>query len=343
MIQKNGICFLGAWIDACSLWRLYMPHLNYPGSSFFCFANNPDFNLISAHEIVVVQRCCTEQQFHFIQLMPKLGIKVIYDLDDDIWDIPKFNPAERVLAPHKQGFMACIRIVDMVTVSTHFLAKAVRANVRNMVHAQTGKPIPIVVAENKIDERMFAAPVRNERLTIGWAGSSSHIGDLAIVESAILDLAPRCPDVLFEFRGCDPPESITKLVNFRWKTWMPVAEYGARMPLWGWHIALAPLVDHSFNDAKSCIKAVEAAYCRTPCLASWTRPYDEFCSHDPELRWLLCAGQGNWAPKLRELINDGARREELGQRAHAVMRKHYSWQSGQHEGWEQALATVRTL
>jgi glycosyltransferase involved in cell wall biosynthesis len=99
---------------------------------------------------------------------------------------------------------------------------------------------------------------------------------------------------------------------------------------------LAPLVDNNFNAAKSNIKVLESAYCGVPCLASWIEPYDNFCSHDRELRWLLCQGSLGWEKKLRELIHDKARREDLGKRAKAVATEHYTW-NGEHAGWNQIL------
>lgn len=338
--RENAIVFLGAWIDACSLWRLYMPHLNLPGSSFYCFAQKPAYELIAGNDVVVVQRCCTKPQFDFLHTMQALELKIVYDLDDDVWDIPDFNPAHGVLTKYRNGFNSCIRMVDVVSVSTQTLAKTVKKNVRQMVNMRTGKEIPIIVAENRIDLRLFAEPVQREKVIVGWAGSSSHVGDLLLVQDVLKECAVDYPQAEFQFRGLEPPSELRKLLNVTHMPWMPVAEYGARMPRWGWTIALAPLVEHPFNDAKSGIKMLEAAYCGIPCLASWCRPYDEFTSKDPELRWLLCAGESSWRKKLRELLNDPARREELGKRNQRVAVDYYSF-ANRHEGWEQVFQAVK--
>jgi hypothetical protein len=336
---------LAASIDACALWRLFMPHLSLPGSGFYCFMQQPSFDIISTYEVAVVQRCCTTEQFRFIETAARFGLKIVYDLDDDVWDLPEYNPAHSILNQYKQGFNTCIRIVDMVTVSTRMLAKVVRKNVKTMVNARTGKEIPIRVCENRMQERLFVSPVAPvSPLLVGWAGSSSHIGDLKLVELAVIACAKERPDVMFEFRGCELPvdSKILELKNYRHRYWMPVAEYGARMPMWGWGLALAPVTEHPFNDSKSCIKMVEAAYCKIPTLASWVRPYDEFCGWDKELIWLLCAGTSSWERKMRELINDDARRIELGERCYKVMKEHYSLDKP-HESWQQVIAEVRAL
>lgn len=341
--RENPVVFLAAWIDACSLWRLYMPHLNMPGSGFFCFANKPDWSLISGNNIAVVQRCCTAPQFDFIKTCAQLEMKIVYDLDDNVWSLPEYNPAHELLQKYKEGFKACIRIVDAVTVSTKTLAKEVKKHVKDLTNPRTGKQVPIFVTENRIDERLFTEPyIDTKRLIVGWAGSSSHVGDLKLIEDVILRVAAAHPKVMFEFRGCNPPESMKEVSNIRHQYWTPVAEYGMRMPRWAWSIAMAPVTDHEFNGSKSCIKQIEAAYCKIPCLASWVQPYDEFCSWDPELKWLLCAGPSSWERKLTELINDPARREYLGQRMYNVMVEHYSFRQT-HLQWKQVFDEVKAL
>lgn len=337
--RPNSVCFLPAQIDACALWRLFMPHLAMPGSGFYCFAQKPAFELIAQYDVAIVQRCCTASQQQFINNAAMLGMKVIYDLDDDVWDLPPYNPAHAMLSQFRQGFTNCIRMVDLVTVSTQTLAKTVRRNVKMMVNGRTGKEIQIAVCENKLLESLFVPPVMpsKTKTVIGWGGSSSHIGDLELVLEGVKEAA-KLPDVVVEFRGCDiPPGSgLTQLSNFRHKYWMPVSEYGGRMPLWGWNIALAPVTDHPFNASKSCIKMIEAAYCHVPCLASWVRPYEEFTHWDKELEWLLCAGQSSWTKKILELVNDRARREELGERCYKVLQEHYTLTSPVTD-WERAV------
>ena len=95
--RNNSVCFLGAWLDACSLWRFYYPHQNIPGSSFYFFANQPNFDVIAGCDVLVVQRCCSLPQFNFINTCRALGSRIIYDPDDDVWDLPEYNPAHKPL------------------------------------------------------------------------------------------------------------------------------------------------------------------------------------------------------------------------------------------------------
>ena len=325
-----------------------MPSIEMPSSKFYCFSMKPDMEMLAGYDTCVVQRCSTQQQYDLLTTFKQLDMKIVYDLDDDVWDLPEYNPAHQQLNAHREGFKHCIRMVDAVTVSTKTLANIVRKNVPKMVNAKTGKVIPIFVVENRINENIFAVPRKADKTIVGWAGSTSHSGDLPLLEKAVLTNAAEFPDVVFEFRGHAPgsgpfgiKSELPTLPNYRFMPWSAVPEFGARMPLWGWSVALAPVTTHPFNESKSCIKMLEAAYCKIPCLASWIRPYDEFCSCDPDLKWLLCPGESAWTNKLRELLNDPARRDALGNKMHEVMRREYSF-TRPHEGWETVFSFLRT-
>lgn len=342
--RKNSVVFLAAHTDACALWRLFMPHVAIRESGFFYFEQKPDWSKIAAFDTVVVQRLCTNAQLEFLRVCAGLGMRIIYDLDDNVWEIPEYNPAHRTLNAYREGFNACIRMVHAVSVSTRELAASVRKHVgkKQMTHLTTGMDIPIVVVENRIEERLFARPVQPNSLLVGWAGSSSHIGDLVLVEDAIVACSREFPQTTFQFRGCVLAEDskIRNVQGFQHVLWTPVAEYAARMPVWGWSIALAPVQDIRFNAAKSCIKMIEAGYCGIPCLASWVRPYEEFCFHDKELQWLLCRTPGEFMRKLRVLLNEPERREDLGRRMRTVVDEHYSF-NRPHDGWEKVLEMAR--
>lgn len=344
--RNNSVAMLGSYLDACALWRLYMPHLNMPGSSFALFDKGVHYDQLAEKDIVIVQRCCTSQQYEMINTFHNMCMKVVYDLDDNMWNIPASNPAAAILGRLKEGFGHCMQNVDVVTVSTKTLANVVRKNVKNLRSVVTGKEIPIVVVENRIDMNYFAPPMpvaEGKRLKVGWGGSTSHMADLAVMMPAIEAVAKRHPEVDFEFRGLrNIPESVASLPNVSTHIWLPVAEYAQRMGTWGWDIALAPLVDEDFAKSKSNIKMQEAGHMSIPCLASWVTPYANFCSKDNELKWLLCITASQWELKLETLINDAAQRQHYGQRMNAVTRKYFSFEK-EHEGWKNLLSVVSSL
>jgi hypothetical protein len=341
------VVMLGAWLDSCALWRLFMPHMNLPGSGFFTFAGAPAYDRIASNEVAVVQRCYSKIQADFITVLGACGLRVVYDLDDNIWDIPPSNPVHRMFVANRAGFNTCIQLADMVTVSTLPLAKAVKRNVKPLINTRTGKAIPIRVCENRIEERMFVAPREQtfDECVVGWAGSDSHAADLALVENA-LEFAMKDPNVIVEFRGGSPARKsrLVGMPQYRHGPWMPVVEYASRMPLWKWNIALAPIQDNEFNRSKSNIKPVESGYCGVPCLMSAVEPYMDLCYRDPsgDLKWLLCLTPGQWNSKLQDLIYDPAKRDYYGKLLQKISLEHFSFRRP-HEGWINAFAEARTL
>src|ERR1700688_3005870 len=102
-----------------------MPYIAVPNSAFFLFMQQPKYELLAGFDTIVIQRACLEQQMTFIKICRQLGLRIIYDLDDDIWDIEKTNPAYGVLKKVQDGFAACIVMSDVVTVSTKHLQRVV--------------------------------------------------------------------------------------------------------------------------------------------------------------------------------------------------------------------------
>jgi glycosyltransferase involved in cell wall biosynthesis len=332
---------IASYIDGPALWRLYFSHLNLPGSAFYCFAGRPSFELITGHDIVIVQRMCLQTHMDFLKICKQLGLKIVMDLDDNVWELPEYNPAKKVFDSWGEGFKACLKMVDAISVSTPELEKAVRKHAGPLQSVYHGKDIPVFQISNKIDERVFAPVVQRKEKIIGWSGSSSHIGDLVLIEDALLQIKEMHPDVAIEFRGCQPSEKLKDIV--RHKTWSPVPEFCSRMPTWGWDIALAPLTDHNFNQSKTAIKVLESAYCHIPTLMSDVKPYGRFASKDKALQWLLCDRTEDWVSKLHALLTDDAKRVELGEKSYQVMHEHHSWQSGPHEGWQRLFNHLNGL
>ena len=317
-----------------------MPSLTMPGSAMFVFQGRPDLNKIVGHDIAVVQRLFTQGQMNFIKLMAQFGLKVVYDLDDNVWDLPDYNPARPIFHRYRAGFDSCIHMVDAVSVSTKYLARVVEKQIKKK---NLGRSVPVIVAENRILPSMFAPPppLNTDKVVVGWAGSSSHIGDLPLIEPAVLQFKD-LDNVFVNFRGIELPDTspVRQMARYSFKLWTPAPEYGARMPQWGWDVSLAPVTNHDFNLSKSCIKMVEAGYCGIPCLASMVRPYEEFCRHNSELEWLLCTGASQFTSKLRDLVFDQAKRWHYGQLCRKNVEEHYTLNKT-HEGWQQVFDAAR--
>lgn len=296
------VAFAPANRDACALWRMFMPHLHTPGSKYLMSDGPMPIDEYANVKVAVVQRLCTKDNYAAIQIMRKMNIKVVYDLDDNLWDVPKSNPGWKILNYLHDGFTECAGISSVITVSTEALKVAVRKHLKEL----RGSGIEIVVIHNAVDFNLFApAPKReNEFFRVGWAGTNTHSGDVRQVFNQLPALLQANPKIQLEFVGLPAPAIIQDHERVRQRDFVPVGEYPSRLPSWHWDIMLAPLEDNVFNRSKSNIKILEAAAIGTPILVSDFGSYREFCSRHKELDYLLCRKASDWTTKILLLASE---------------------------------------
>lgn len=250
--------------------------------------------------------------------------KLVYELDDDPFEIEAHNPAYAAYGNDlsRDSIMHCIQVASLVTASTEPLAEQMRKINPN-----------VVVLQNRIDEHMLEIerPHRN-KLTVGWAGGLSHIRDIEQCAYGLRKTLDHHPSIDVHFIGGDFTDLIRRPV--RHTPWSPsTTEY---YKLIDFDIGLAPLESTVFARSKSHIKALEYAALGIPVIASDVAPYRDFVI-DGVTGWLVRRDH-EWAQRLRELINDDAMREEMGAKAKAVAAA-WTIQQGWQE-WESAYGSV---
>lgn len=317
MKYRESAVFCPANIDACAYWRMWIPHLNVEDSHFLFTAGTPPMNEIAECDVVVVQRMFLADNIPFLKIARTNGIRIIYDLDDNIWQLPKKNPTYHIFSDeaHQKGFAACAEWADVITCSTVQLRDVMLDHLGHLRNVASNKEIPIVHIDNAIDLRLFprtTVPKDEDKIVIGWGGSNTHLGDIADVWNLLPDLLEEFPNLYLEFVGHEGPASVRNHPRVTNRQWCHISEFAARYATWNWDIVLAPLEQHRFNRSKSCIKMQEAAAIAAPCLAEDIAPYRHFVKKTPELHWLLCDNY-SWKKKLRELIVNKQLRKELGQ------------------------------
>ena len=314
------VSYVPAWLDACALYRLFLPHLHTPYSRFTFHRIRTPVEEMADASVIVVQRQCSQGNMLALRQMREMGLKVVYDLDDDLWSIPGSSPAKKIFEPVKAGFGACMHFCDCLTVSTEGLKTAV----------QTAVPVartkPIHVIPNGIDfnyMRPSVLPKNKNKVVVGWGGSNTHAGDVGIAWSVLPELLEELPQLHLEFVGMYPPAKLINHERVRMREFVPVGEFSSRFASWGWDIVLAPLDSCRFNNSKSNIKMLEASAIGAPCLASDFGPYRNFCELSPDLGWLLCKTTSDWKNKIRELVLNEERRIEMAARMRRVAEEHF--------------------
>jgi glycosyltransferase involved in cell wall biosynthesis len=270
-----------------------------------------------------------------VSWLKRQGKRICWELDDDIWHIPTWNPASKAYT--EAVIESCDRmadLADMICVSTPVLAQVV------------DRPGKTVVTPNLIDVSQW--PERkgfsNFPLRILWAGSAHHKQDL----EEIVEPLERVLDVNWNVRvfffGAMPERmgEWVRLKNSLVEMMVPksgrvgfiehvvLEDYIPTLMALRPDIALCPLCDHEFNNSKSGIKFMEMAMAGSAVIATSLPPYQ----YDGPFGRLVAPGDPKgWFESLRELIEDAYTRNRLAVAGRRKVVEDHSWQSPAKERW----------
>lgn len=266
-----------------------------------------DFAALRRADVIVLQRFLPlPWAMETIDRVFALRKPVVYETDDLLTDLPEWNPHRELGRAAAPGIESVARRASLVTVSTPALARSfARWNPR------------IEVVPNLVDPALFEAPasVPDHRVTIGCASTPTHEGDIQMIEGAILRAHERFGDrIRIVMMGCttqrlrdvDGIETLDPVPDY--------ASYATRLAGLGLDLALVPLVDHPFNQAKSDIKWLEYSACGIAAIFSDVEPYRASIEHG-HTGWLVGKGEDEWLEAIDRLVRDPWLREDLARRA----------------------------
>jgi len=264
-------------------------------------------------------------------------IRLVYDLDDDLLDVPPEHPeAERL--SQLAGTVAYLAAkADAVWVSTQQLA------------ARVGRPRrKTFVLPNCLDERLWWPPPAVDLPPVGptrllYMGTRTHAADLDLILPALNRLGAEFGDrVAIDVIGVSPhrlPAGLNRLdVPYpASQTYPAFVNWLSRQNRW--HIGLAPLVDTAFNRGKSAIKAIDYAALGLPCVASDVGVFSGTIENG--VNGLLVENtEAAWFSALAGLLRDPHRCQALARAARSGFATRFTL-AGQAAIWRNALAAQR--
>lgn len=222
-------------------------------------------------DVIVLQRQHTEAQQDAIKRYRVIcpNAFLVYEIDDALSAVPD----KSVHKPHMildidEQLSSAARLCDVITVTTKALAEHMRKI--------CGDDMEIRVVPNMLgrDDFQAAANVRQQNTLppgkprVGWGGSASHGGDLALIKEVVKRTHHKYQWV---FLGMHPEADspIEFHQNFDPKTY---TEALAKMQL---DLVVAPLEENLFNRCKSNLRLIECGACFYPVIASAVEPYVE--------------------------------------------------------------------
>jgi glycosyltransferase involved in cell wall biosynthesis len=308
--------FWMAGYDGCGYYRMQLPAENLRRQQFW--QTDADVILSSGwaeNDVIVGQRIYMNEEgaspvLNFIKICQDPATIAVFEMDDNLMATPESNPAFEVFSDEavQQNLKACASMADLVTVSTEPLRDVMLAYNPN-----------VEVVPNFIDAEML----RVERLrlklpTIGWAGSSTHSDDFAVLGDAIGEAMLMQPKSLACIMGGEKSYDMgipkNRLKRFRWVSNPRQVSRFTRE----FDIGIAPLAKNQFNESKSHIKVLEYAALGIPTVASNVTAYNEMVIDG--VTGFLVDTPKEWRDALLTLLNDEELRERMGRAA----RKHAS-------------------
>lgn len=260
-------------------------------------------------------------------LFRKYGKKIVFDIDDLIWDIQEDNSSYGTYAPGSEGRAVVtdiIREADYVTCTNTFL--------KNGIAAYCQKPHEkIEVFPNYIDLKLYnwrATPRKSHKVRIGYFGSSSHFNDLADKNfvQAMEKLMGEYPNLEFVTIGA-------MIQQFKKKFGMRYFNDFGHQDIYTWvkmfpeklgeiDIFAVPLVDTTYCRAKSSIKALEMGSTMKPVVFQSIRQYNELVIDGAN--GYLASSAKEWYEKLKRLIDRPDERERVGKNLFETIKKDWT-------------------
>lgn len=277
----------------------------------------------------------------------------IVDLDDNHFEVRDNQPAYD--AGYQEGDVkravvgALMSFAEAIFVTTEPLKEYYENLLENAFDVQKD----FYILPNCNDMSDFRYPNgENDKLTIGWHGSTTHDDDLAMVAPVLNKVLTENQHVEMEFVGGLKPDTLTQYDGWTneaidsIKTTEGTPAFDDFPPLLmsrAWDIGIAPLIEDEFNRGKSAIKWMEYSMKGIPTVASDYDPYSANIRGTDTIvdgsTGLLCDDIHDWQENLEMLIENKELREEIGENAYDFVVR--NWQYSDHiDKWDEAIEEV---
>lgn len=246
-----------------------------------------------------------ESQAQIIETARVHGQRFLFDLDDDIWNIPDWNPASSPTAnlmgnyPH---WISDVNSSDGLIVSTNSIAESAK---------KSGEiKVPISVITNSIDVTQYNPDHKDHSpLRIGWIGDLDYrLEDFKLIIPTLYHISEnKRNEIEFWHIGANFASTSIRDILKRFpvdiveRPWVPAFEFYKAIE--SIDILLCPCADHPFNNGRSNAIAMAAIAGGIPFISSRAR---EFCSFS-----LALAEPEDWHYELTRLIENSRYRREV--------------------------------
>lgn len=224
----------------------------------------------------------------------------VYALDDLITDMDVTNPFRKdIPANARARLQYALKRCDRLVVSTDYLAEAYQGFISD-----------IRVVPNRLEQASWL-PLRSQRRTsnkprIGWAGGTTHQGDLLLLKGIIEQTRDEADWIFF---GMCPEEIRPLLAEYH--PLVKFSEYPGYLASLNLDLAVAPLAETPFNRGKSNLRLLDYGVLGIPVVCTDIEPYRNSpacCVNNSVAEWTEAIRARIHDPEAREREGDTIRR-----------------------------------
>ena len=249
---------------------------------------------------------------YILSLARETWAQTCYFLDDALFAVPiriGIEKYRRRMNPFRISMLSeLIRSVDCVYASTEAVARHVRAHVENVSSIYWPRAIGYVDVRDVT--KVVEPPTTSDEVCIGFAGTSSHSGELHLLESGIEAFLMVFPKGYVEFFGnLQIPQTFSRFGG-RIRCVPKEEEYDKYLLALrerSWMIGLVPLMDDEFNGCKSTLKWLEYTNAGCATIASPVGAYGSLA----KAGMIVPVVEGNWSNAILATVLDSKRRAEV--------------------------------
>lgn len=257
------------------------------------------------YDVLFIQRPCLEAHLQAIVLARQLRKPTWIDFDDDVFTIPRDNPAHLYYAQSgvRENVKLAMQSADMITVSTEALREA-----------YSPYSDKIIVCRNAYNDGLIASfrePKNNK--VICWRGTNTHERDVRHYADEIIAVMRENPEWKFACLGANwwfLSEEIES--QFIFQATSSVVQFFSMLYEIGAAIQIVPLFDNAFNQSKSNIAWQEATIIGSACVIPTFKEWQE-CEG---AKYTSVKGFGD---SIRYLINNPNHRDHMVKQSRAVL------------------------
>jgi len=271
-------------------------------------------------DILVVQRLGDSWAMDLVNIVHQRGGKVIYEIDDYIDKVPKWNPAYQWLHKSSDTLMRIQEIMrhsDLVTTTNEILRDWImgahhpmaQPYNENVVILPNSQPVSLIEYYQQSCRNRWE---KRDTIRLLWHGSRHHKGDLQLILEALVYILGKYENVELVFMGSPPGDFVACLPIDQVHLVGEVLYDWFYRTLWilNGDIALCPLMDIQFNHGKSDIKVAESALSGMVSIASKVITFGETIKNN-ETGLLVENTNTDWIEGLERLIDNEEKRKTM--------------------------------